>query len=461
MRKLLLFLALLLWTSASATGQEINWAPYQDLAVKQLQRYLQINTTNPPGNELAAARFFQEWFAAEGIPCQVYEFAPGRATLIARLEGDRSKRPIILLHHMDVVSSDPARWRVDPFSGAIVDGSLYGRGALDTKGLGLLEAMVLVILKREHVPLHRDVLFVATADEEVFVRGADWLVAHRRPQLAAAEYVINEGGDNLIENGRIRFFGVDTAEKAPFWLRVRARGRPGHGSRPLRDSATNRLIRALARLAAWETPIKVLPGVEKFFHDLAEQESGARAEQFRHLREAVQDPKFLATLTGDEMYNYMLRDTVSVTMLQGSQQTNVIPGEAVAQVDVRLLPGEEPEEFLRQLRAVMADDTLDIEPVSASFRPANSSPGDTELFHAIEAVVGKHFPGAVVTTRMLSGWTECQVFRQLGSVCYGFSPFLLTREEVATVHGDNERVSVENVRRGLRVLYEVVERVAR
>lgn len=461
MRKLLLLLALTLSTTLPAPGQEIHWTPYQDLAVQQLQRYLQINTTNPPGNELEAARFFQEWFTAEGIPCEVYEFAPGRATLIARLPGDGSQRPLILLHHMDVVSSDPARWRVDPFSGAIVDGSIYGRGALDTKALGLLEAMVLVILKREGVPLHRDVLFVASADEEVDVRGADWLAANQRQQLAAAEYVINEGGDNLIENGRIRFFGVDTAEKAPFWLRVRAQGRPGHGSRPLRDSATNRLIRALARLVAWETPIKVLPGVEKFFHDLAGQESGERAEKFRHLQGAVQDPKFLATLTGDEMYNYMLRNTVSLTMLQGSKQTNVIPGEATAQLDVRLLPGEEPQEFLRELRAILADDTLEIEPVTASFRPANSSPADTELFHAIEAVVGKHFPGAVVTTRLLSGWTECQVFRQLGSVCYGFSPFLLTREEVATVHGDNERVSVENVRRGLRVLYEVVEQVAR
>lgn len=460
MRNLVLLFACLL-AALPGTSGEIRWEPYQDLAVQQLQRYLQINTTNPPGSELLAARFFQEWFAAEGIPAEIFEFAPGRANLVARLRGDGSRRPLILLSHMDVVSSDPGRWRVHPFSGALVAGDIYGRGALDTKGLGVLQAMTFVMLKREGVPLRRDVIFVATADEEVHVRGADWLAENQRALLAEAEYVLNEGGDNLLEDGTINFFGIDTAEKAPFWLRVRARGRPGHGSRPLRDSAPHRLARALARVVDWETPIKVLPGVEKFFHDLAPQEPPERGEKFRHIREAVHDPEFLATLTRDEAYNYLLRNTVSLTVLQGSQQTNVIPGEAVAHLDVRLLPREDPQEFLQQLRVVLADDTLEVEPVQDTFRVANSSGTDTELFRTIQAVLGEHFPRGLVTTRMLSGWTECQIFRQLGCTCYGFSPFLVTREEIAGVHGDNERVSVENVRRGLRVYFEVVERMVR
>ena len=461
MRKLLWPLLITVLLSTALPAQAIDWAAYQELALRQLQAYLQIDTTNPPGNELAAARFFQEWFKREGIPVEVYEIAPGRANLVARLPGDGSKCPLILMNHMDVVSSDPERWRVPPFSGAIVEGDIYGRGALDMKGLGLLEAMVLVMLHREKVPLRRDVLFVATADEEVGMLGASWLIEHKRDLLANADCLLTEGGENLVENGQIKFFGVDTAEKAPYWLRLRATGQPGHGSRPLPDSAAHRLARALARVVDWETEIKILPMVEKFFRDIAPLETASRAAQFRNLRQAIQDPDFCTGLTRDEMYNYLLRNTVSLTVLRGSKQTNVIPGEAVAHLDVRLLPGEDPEAFRRALRRIVADDTIAIESLQTDFRPATISPTNTELFAAIERTVERHFPGAIVTSRLLSGYTESGLMRQLGIVCYGFSPFLLTREETASVHGDNERVSVENVRRGLRLLYEVVEQVVR
>src|SRR3989338_5530692 len=223
MRSLLLLLLAGLLVPPGAVAQDIDWKTYEDMAVARLARYLQLNTTNPPGNELTAARFFEEWFMAEGIPVEVYEFAPGRANLVARLKGDGSKRPLILLNHMDVVSSDPARWREGPFSGAVVAGDLYGRGALDMKGLGLTQAMVLVMLKREGVPLRRDVLFVATSDEEVAMKGAEWLVDNQRDLLAAAEYLLTEGGSNLVENGRLRYLGVDNAEYEPFFLRPPAR----------------------------------------------------------------------------------------------------------------------------------------------------------------------------------------------------------------------------------------------
>jgi acetylornithine deacetylase/succinyl-diaminopimelate desuccinylase-like protein len=459
-RQLPILLLPLLFCPAAGKAREPDWPRVQEEALQRLAHYLAIDTTNPPGNELRAARFFEEWFRAEGIPVEVYEFVPGRANLIARLKGDGSRRPIILLNHMDVVSSDPQRWRVPPFSGAMVEGYVYGRGALDTKGLGLLQAMVLVLLKRQGVPLRRDILFVATADEEVALAGAEWLLARQREQLASAEYVLNEGGSNLVENGHILFFGVDNAEKAPFWLRVRARGAPGHGSRPLRDSAANRLVRAMARVTEWETPIQVLPDVEKFFRDVADQQPPERRVQFRDVRGALAGAKFRDWVTSDVQYNYLLRNTVSLTVLRGANQTNVIPGEAVAHLDVRLLPGEDPNEFLKELRAVMADDTLEVEPLQ-TFRRANTSPTDNELFRVLEAVVRRHHPGAVVTTRLLSGYTESQLFRELGIASYGFSPFLLDRAEEATVHGDNERLSVENVRRGLRLYYEVVERLVR
>ncbi|MCH7765114.1 MAG: M20/M25/M40 family metallo-hydrolase [Acidobacteria bacterium] len=459
MRRVLWLLPFLLCLS-SAAAQEIDWATYQDEAVRRLSRYLQVNTSNPPGNELAGAKFFQQWFEAEGIEVDIFEFAPGRANLIARLRGDGSKRPLILANHTDVVRANAEAWRVEPFSGAIVDGYMYGRGALDMKGLGLAQAMVFVLLKREQVPLARDVIFLMTADEEVGLDGAEWLVEHKRELLSEAEFLLTEGGQNLVEDGRIKFFGVDTAEKTPFWLRVRARGTPGHGSRPQRDAASHRLARAMARVVDWETPIHLLPGVEKFFRDVAPQESGERAWKFRHLREAIQEPEFLASLTGDGQYNYLLRNTVSLTVLRGSEQTNVIPGEALAHLDVRLLPGQKPEDFLEQLRHVMGDASLEIEPL-LPFRPANESSIDTDLFRAIEAAVEQEFPGSIVTTRMLSGYTESGLYRELGIASYGFSPFLLTREEGAGVHGDNESLSVENVRRGVRFLYQVVEPVVR
>ncbi|MFQ5700508.1 MAG: M20/M25/M40 family metallo-hydrolase, partial [Acidobacteriota bacterium] len=346
----------------------IDWPRYQEETVDRLSHYLTINTANPPGNEMRATRYFKEWFAQEGIPSEVFEIAPGRANLVARLKGDGSKRPLIISNHVDVVNADSSAWKVAPFSGAIRDGRIYGRGALDMKGMGLLEAMVLVALHREGIPLSRDVVFVATADEEVGFGGAAGLVENKPDLIREAEFLITEGGQNLLEGKQVRFFGVDAAEKAPFWLRLVAEGTPGHGSRPKRDAASHRLVRALARVVDWETPITILPGVEKFFRDLARLEEPGRAEQFRHLRRAIEDPDFLRSLTEDDTTNYLLRDTVSLTVLKGAPQTNVIPGRAVAHLDVRLLPGRKPEEFLAQLREVIADPSIAIEVITDPFR---------------------------------------------------------------------------------------------
>lgn len=461
MKRLILLLMLCCWLPGALPAQEIDWGRYQEETVRRLVEYLQVNTANPPGNEMKAARFFQEWFEAEGIPVEIYEVAPGRANLVARLKGSGSKRPLILANHADVVNADPAGWSVDPYSGAIVDGKVYGRGALDMKGLGLLQAMVFVILHREKVSLERDVVFLMTADEEVSFGGAEWLVENKPELLREAEFILTEGGFNLVEDGKLQFFGVDTAEKSPYWMKLIATGTPGHGSRPKRNGATHRLARAMARVVDWETPIEVIPGVKKFFRDVAPLQVAERAEKFRHIGEAVKEPEFLRSLTEREDFNYQLRATVSLTVLEGGPQTNVIPGRAVAHLDVRLLPGQDPEKFLAQLRKVIADPEIKIEIITDPFLPATESPTDNEFFRAIETTVEENFPGSIVTTRMLSGATECSVFRPLGVHCYGFEPFLLTNEDNSGVHGNDEFLSVENARRGVRLLYEVVEKIVR
>ncbi len=435
---------------------------YADLAVEWQREYLRIDTTNPPGNEARAAEFFKKIFDQEGIESRTFNYAPGRADLWARIPHTTPspQRPIILLNHMDVVTSDPSHWKVPPFSGEILNGSIYGRGAQDMKNEGLAQFMVMVMLKREKVELDRDVIFLAVSDEEVDDTGSDWFIAHQAELLGNAEFLINEGGENLLENGRVKYVGVDVGEKAAFWLHVVAHGRAGHGSIPIADSAPNRLVQALNRIITYRTPLKVLPMVEEFMQAMAPYESPARAARFRNIRQSLEDKTFQREVEQDESLNYLLRDTISLSMLGGSEQTNVIPTEAWANLDVRLLPGEDPKDFLESIRRVVNDPSVTVEPQTTEFRVANSSPTNTVLFRAIQKAAGQYFPGTPVVPRLDSGYTENQRYRLLGICSYGFTPYVSTEEEGSTEHGNDERIRVEEVRRGFRVLYDVVNAVA-
>ena len=436
---------------------------YADLAVQWQREYLRIDTTNPPGSEARAADFFKKIFDEEQIENRVFNYALGRADVWARIPHTTSppERPIVLLNHMDVVTSDPSHWKAPPFSAEIVDGSIYGRGAQDMKNEGLAQFMVMVMLKREKVKLDRDVIFLAVSDEEVDGTGSDWFIEDQRDLLGNAEFLINEGGENLLEeNGRVKYVGVDVGEKAAFWLHMVAHGRAGHGSLPIADSAPNRLVQALNRIIAYRTPLKVLPVVEEFLRDMAPYESPERAEKFRNIQQALQDKNFQREVEQDESLNYLLRDTVALTMLGGSEQTNVIPPEAWANLDVRLLPGDDPKQFLGTIRQVVNDPNVSIAPLNADFRLANSSPTNTALFNAIQKVSAAYFPGTPVVPRLDSGDTENQRYRPLGINSYGFTPYTSTEEEGSTEHGNDERIRVEEVRRGFRVLYDVVMTVA-
>ncbi|HEX7332633.1 MAG TPA: M20/M25/M40 family metallo-hydrolase [Pyrinomonadaceae bacterium] len=455
-----LSIVLLNGIARAQNGSRIDWPRYQDMAVELMQQYLRINTSNPPGNEIEAARFFKKIFDQHGIENEIFEYKPGRANIIARLKGNGSKRPIILLSHTDVVTAEPTAWEVDPFSGVIKNDAIWGRGALDMKGEGLFHLMTMILLKQEGATLSRDVIFLGTADEEVDDEGSLWMIANKAHLFKDAEYLLTEGGDNSLEGGSVKIVGVDVAEKAPFWLRLTATGLPGHGSRPVPDSASNRLIRAMNRILDWETPVKLLPAVEQFFKDVAPLQPEPWRSQFANIRESLRNPAFAKTLTNQREYNFLVRNTISITMLSGSKQTNVIPNTATCNLDVRLLPGESPEDFLKALTVVIADPSIKIENINR-FKPPNSSPINTELFSLIARKTKEKHPGAVITTKMLSGYTESQLYRQLGITAYGWAPIYTTPEEDEGVHGNNERISVRNVREGTREFYEVVKEISR
>jgi len=441
---------------------DTDWRAITEEATELLSQYLRINTTNPPGNEIAAARWLAAVLQRDGITAQIFEPRPGKANLYARLRGDGSARPLILLNHMDVVLASPEHWQVDPFGGAVRDGHVWGRGALDMKGQGIVQLMTLLVLKRSGVPLTRDVIFLANSDEEIGAGvGAGWFVEQHPELVRDAEFLLNEGGTIRVDaGGTVEYYGIGTTEKSPFWLDLVARGTAGHGSRPTPDNPVHRLVRALARVAAWDTPLVVTPAVERYFRDLATVErDSVRRRWFADIRAAVRDTAAARVITGDLTYNALLRTTISITGLRASDKTNVIPPVATAAVDVRLLPGQSPDSFRAALARVVNDTAIVIRPQSATWS-ATESGVDTELYRSIVAAARARHPGALITTPMLAGFTDSHYFRRMGITSYGLSPFPLSEEDARGVHGNDERLSVTALAFGVRFYYDVVTRVA-
>jgi acetylornithine deacetylase/succinyl-diaminopimelate desuccinylase-like protein len=350
---------------------------------------------------------------------------------------------------------------VPPFSGAYKDGRIYGRGAADMKGEGIIQLVTFLRLAREKRLLDRDVVFIATADEEEDFSGIERALSPEgfRAVVEKAEYLMTEGGENRAgPDGQPLYFGIQTAQKSPFWLTLKTTGKPGHGSRPLPDAALNRLVRALERVRNWRPEMRVLPTVARSFKDLSARMSEPEASWYRDIAKAVQDPA-AASQIYDSGGGPLLRDTVSITVVHAGTVPNVIPGTAEAHLDVRLLPGTEPREFLARIRAVIDDPSVEIVPPE-KFTPPIESRIDTELYRVIERVLGRRHPGVPVTTRMGSGATESSLVRPLGVVCYGFTPLLLTEAEDASQHADDERVPLASLRESAGVFYEVVAGIA-
>jgi acetylornithine deacetylase/succinyl-diaminopimelate desuccinylase-like protein len=449
-------------------GAQAQQAPPPDFdalgreTAQRLAEYLRIRTVNPPGNETEGARWLQRFLAREGIESEIFESSPGRGNLYARLKGTGAKRPLVLLNHIDVVPATDSAWQVSPWAGETRDGYVWGRGALDMKGQGIVEAMTLIALKRRGVPLARDLILIANADEETGSAGADWFARDKVDLIRDAEYLLNEGGSNQLDDtGRPEYYGIGVTEKIPYWVRLTARGAPGHGSVPRSDNSAARLSRALGRIAAYESPLLVTPAAARFFKDLSSRERDPRRRRWlADAAAAVRTREGRAFFASNPYYNALLRTTISITVLHGSDKTNVIPPEATAELDVRMLPGVTPAAFLRELRGVIADSAIAITPLRPD-RAATTSPLGGELMGAVREAVDSLDPGALVTTTMLTGFTDSWYYRNLGIGAYGVEPFRTTVADDRSVHGNDERVSLENLRFGVEFYYRIVERVAR
>jgi acetylornithine deacetylase/succinyl-diaminopimelate desuccinylase-like protein len=437
----------------------VDWDAVRNETVGMMREYFRINTTNPPGNELQTALWLKTVLEKEGFETQILDtvsLGAGRANFYARLKGNGSKKAIALVHHMDVVPADPAYWSHDPFASDTAGGFIYGRGALDMKGDGIAQLMAMLVLKRNGVQLNRDIVFIANADEELGSTGAIQFVDKHPDLLADVEYLITEGGDNLVEDGKLKYWGVGVAEKRTFWQKVTVKGTPSHGSRPTKQNPVPRLVRALDRIANYETPLHVTPGVAKYFHDISVNYQGEQRRWLSDVASAIRNPRARAWLTNDVYWNATLRNTISLTGLQGSNKTNVIPPEASAKLDIRLLPDQDPAAMLATLKRIVNDTAVHF---SAELEPktAFESPVNTDLFHAIERAARDRDPNALVTTPMLTGATDRPTYRKLGITVYGLDPFMTEGADGQRgVHGNDERLSVANAGFGVHFLYDII-----
>jgi acetylornithine deacetylase/succinyl-diaminopimelate desuccinylase-like protein len=448
----------LLWPAWAAAAAP---AGLGERARQYLIDLTRLDTSNPPGNESRVAEYLKRVADQEGIPCETIGGDPGRLNFVGRLRGDGARRPLLLMAHSDVVPADPAEWTVDPFSGELRDGYIYGRGAQDDKSLLASELAVLVELRRRGVPLARDVILLAEADEESGSTGVQWMVRHAWSRIDA-EFAINEGGFIAdLPSGR-RLYQVQTSEKIPTRAILRARGTAAHASLPRPDNPVVRLARALVNLAAAHQPVRLNATTRRYLNTLA------RLEEYRWLAALVprlsQESASIAAAgqirSRDRELDAQLRTTLSPTLLHAGTRINVIPNSAEAQIDIRRLPDETREEVFARLRRIINDSSVDVLPGSEQEMPATEpSSLSTPLYRAMEQLFQRITPGAVVVPYMQRGATDGAFLRHKGMAVYG-APIFQREDLESRAHGNDERISIRNLEAGAGLLWEIVLAVA-
>jgi acetylornithine deacetylase/succinyl-diaminopimelate desuccinylase-like protein len=425
--------------------------------VATLKDLIRINTVNPPGNESKAANFLRDILARDGITSEILEKDAGRGSLVARLKGSGRKKPLLLMGHVDTVPVEREKWSVDPFAAVEQNGYLYGRGATDDKTGTVVFFEVFRLLHRLKIPLDRDVIFLGAAGEEMAIGvGIQFLVASHWDKIGA-EFSLNEGGITLEENGRVKYVGVSAAEKVPRRLYLSAKGQSGHGSRPRIDNAIVHLATAVAKVGTWQPPLRFNAVTRAYFERLAKISPPADAWLYTHLEDPIVGMQAQEIIRRTQLlHNSMLRTSISPTVIRGGFQANVIPGDALATLDIRALPDEDMAQFIETLRRLIDDPAVEITPVGGVLRPVTPpSPIDSELFRALERAQQKVFPDAATLPQMDAFATDSADLRAKGVHAYGISP-VTTVDDYARMHGNDERIKVATLKPYLEFVWTAV-----
>lgn len=428
-----------------------------DKLVELCGEFLRLNSANPPGNEEESVLFLESILSKEGIETEIVSVAPKRANLFARLPGKRSDMPLVVLSHVDTVPARPEEWEVNPYAGEIKDGYLYGRGALDMKVQALLQLFAFLDLAREGTVPERDVIYLATCDEETGGKLGTKLMLERKEKLRNAEFVLSEGGF-IVEDDGILHAQISVTEKKVSQFYVKAKGRGGHGSTPHKDNANEKVIRAAYRILSYIWPVRLHPVAVKYIDGMLK---GRKIENFEYsgIKSALRRKAFWSYLEENPAINALLRNTVTCTIISGGEKVNVIPTEAQAAFDARILPSERHEKFYSRIRKIAGKD-VEIVPISEAFERAYYSNYRTKYFEAIEREIRNIYGEIPVLPYMTTGATDLRYFRALGIPSYGFFPIVLTKDEIIRMHGLNERISLENIRRGYEGSKSIIRALA-
>jgi acetylornithine deacetylase/succinyl-diaminopimelate desuccinylase-like protein len=440
----------------------VDWGKLQPEILERFTTLLKLDTSNPPGNETRVAEVVEAALQREGIPAQLYALEATRANVVARLKGNGSKRPLLIMGHTDVVGVQRDRWSVDPFGAVRKDGLIYSRGANDDKDHVVAGLMVMLLLKRMQVKLDRDVIFLAEAGEEGTTQvGIDYMVSHHWPDIEA-EYALAEGGSAIEADGHVHHVLINVTEKVPRGARLIARGPSGHGSRPSPQNPVVHLAAAVAKAGTWQTPLRLTESTHSYFERLAAISPPREAARYRAILDPARSADVDRYFFEHEPGHYtLLRTSVVPTMVQAGFRANVIPSEGEAYLDIRALPDEDMAKFFAELRRVINDPTIEVIPMQTGGRPAApASRIDNVMFHAFESVSRTMFH-APVLPGMLAGATDCAQLRAKGVECYGFGPITATGDgPLGGAHSDDEYISVNALEKLIEFLWKAVIEVA-